>query len=211
MIGSASLRRREGSLALATSLLWVTLAWNVAEGIIAVTTGFMAGSVALIGFGLDSSIEVTAAAILIWRLRLPTHDERVERRESIARRVVGATFVALAAYIVAETAYVLATGNEPESSTGGLLLAAAATLVMPALGLAKRWNAASLGSPALTAESTETLLCSYLSLTLLLGLGANAAFGWWWADIAAALAMVPWIVKEGLEGLRGESCEDDSA
>ena len=211
MIGIASLRRREGSLALATGLLWVTLAWNVAEGIIAVTTGFMAGSVALIGFGLDSSIEVTAAAILIWRLKLPAHDERVERRENIARRVVGATFVALAAYIAIETAYVLVTGNEPESSTGGLLLATAAMLVMPGLGLAKRWNAASLGSPALTAEATETLVCSYLSLTLFIGLGANAAFGWWWADIAAAMAMVPWIVKEGLEGLRGESCEDDGA
>lgn len=209
MIGSISLRRARGSLALAMALLWFTLAWNTAEGIIAVTTGIMAGSVALIGFGLDSSIEVAAAGILLWRLQVSDDDERAERRETLARRVVGATFVVLAAYIVAETAYVLATGNEPETSIGGLLLAIAATIVMPGLGLAKRWNAFPLGSPALVAEATETLICSYLSLTLFIGLGANAAFGWWWADIAAALAMVPWILKEGIEGLRGEHCDGD--
>jgi divalent metal cation (Fe/Co/Zn/Cd) transporter len=181
----------------------------VGEGIIAVTTGVMAGSVALIGFGLDSAIEVAAAAILIWRMRLPAHDERSERREILAHRVVGATFVILAVYIVAETAYVVIGGHEPDVSTGGLALAVAATIVMPGLGLVKRWNAAGLGSRALIAESNETLLCSYLSFTLFIGLGANAAFGWWWADVAAALAMVPWIMKEGLEGLRGDNCEDD--
>ena len=209
MIPNISLRRQSGSLTLAMFLLWITLAWNIAEGAIAVTTGFIAGSVALIGFGLDSSIEVAAAAILIWRMQVGEGDERAERRETLARRVVGATFVFLAIYIVAETAYVLATSNEPEASRGGLILAVAATLVMPGLGLAKRWNAHSLGSPALIAESKETLVCSYLSFTLFFGLAANAAFGWWWADIAAALAMVPWITKEGLEGLRGERCEDD--
>ncbi len=206
-----TLARSRGSLPLAIVLLWVTLAWNIAEGITAVTTGIMAGSIALIGFGLDSSIEVAAAGILLWRLQVSVDDDRAERRETLARRVVGTTFVVLAAYIVVETVYVLATGNEPEASTGGLLLAIAATVFMPGLGLAKRWNASSLGSRALIAEATESLICSYLSLTLFIGLAANAAFGWWWADVAAALAMVPWIVKEGLEGLRGESCEDNCA
>lgn len=197
-----------GARSLATALLWFTLAWNVGEGVVAVSSGVMAGSVALVGFGLDSAIEVIAAAVLIWRMRLPEHDEGAERREQIAHRAVGSTFIALALYIAAETIYVLATGNKPEASPVGLGLAVAATLVMPVLGLTKFWNARRVGSRALIAESTESIVCSYLSLTLFIGLGANALFGWWWADIAAALAMVPWIVKEGLEGLRGESCED---
>ena len=207
MIATAAARR--GSLTLATALLWVTLVYNVAEGAIGVTAGAIAGSVALMGFGLDSFIEVTAAAVLLWRLRMPDGDPQVEARELVARRIVGATFVLLAAYVFGQTGYVLATGNEPEASTVGIGLAIASLLLMPALGLAKRWNARLLHSHALIAESTETLVCSYLSVTLLMGLGANAVFGWWWADVAAALAMVPWIAKEGLEGLRGESCDED--
>ena len=200
---------RRGSISLANALLWLTIAWNVVEGVIAVSAGFAAGSVALVGFGLDSFIEVTAAVVLLWRLRLPVHDERVEQRERRAHQLVGATFVLLAGYVLAQTAYALSAGNEPESSTVGLVLAAASLIVMPTVGLTKRWNATRIGSSALVAESTETLICSYLSLALFIGLGANAAFGWWWADLLAALAMVPWIAKEGFEGLRGESCEDD--
>ncbi len=197
-----------GSRSLAVQLLWLTVTWNVLEGAIAVTSGLFARSVALVGFGLDSFIEVAAALILLWRLNVPDHEERAERREQAAHRVVGATFMALAAYIFAQTAYTLASGERPEGSGVGLGLAIVSLVVMPAIGLVKRSNARKLGSRALIAESTETLVCSYLSLTLLIGLGANAALGWWWADIAAALAMTPWIVKEGIEGLRGESCED---
>jgi divalent metal cation (Fe/Co/Zn/Cd) transporter len=189
-------------------LLWLTIAWNVVEGIAAVSSGLMARSVALVGFGLDSFIEVTAAGILLWRLSLPDHDEAAERREAMAHRVVGVTFLLLAAYIAAQTVYTLTVGGEPDASSVGLVLAGISLIAMPGLGLVKRWNARRLGSRALIAESMETLICSYLSLTLLIGLGANAAFGWWWADIAAALAMVPWIMKEGMEGLRGESCDD---
>lgn len=192
---------------LATRLLWLTIAWNVVEGVVAVTSGIAAASVALVGFGLDSFIEVTAAGILLWRLGLPDHDEAVERREAAAHRVVGATFILLALYIVAQSVYAVTFGDEPEESRIGLVLAVLSLIVMPGLGLLKRSNARRIGSRALLAESTETLICSYLSLTLFIGLGANAAFGWWWADIAAALAMVPWIVKEGLEGLRGGACE----
>lgn len=175
----------------------------------AVASGVVARSVALVGFGLDSFIEVTAAIILLWRLGLPDHHERAEGRERAAHRVVGATFILLAAYIAAQAAYALAVGEEPDESRVGLALAVLSLAVMPLLGLAKRRNARRLRSRALIAESTETLVCSYLSLTLFIGLGANAALGWWWADIAAALAMTPWIVKEGLEGLRGEGCDDD--
>ena len=200
--------RTRASLSLARGLLWFTLAWNVAEGVIAVSSGLVASSVALVGFGLDSFIEVTAAAILIWRLSLAEGDERSERREAVAHRIVGATFIALAVYILAQSAYVVADGRQPEESGVGMALAVAATIVMPALALAKRRNAAGLGSRALIAEARETFACSYLSLTLFVGLAANALAGWWWADVAAALAMVPWIAREGVEGLRAERCED---
>ena len=172
------------------------------------SSGLVASSVALVGFGLDSFIEVTAAAILIWRLSLAEGDERSERREQMAHRIVGATFIALAVYILAQSAYVFADGRQPEESGVGMALAVAATIVMPALALAKRRNAAGLGSRALIAEARETFACSYLSLTLFVGLAANALAGWWWADVAAALAMVPWIAREGAEGLRAEGCED---
>ena len=198
-----------GSRSLAVQLLWVTVAWNVIEGVIAVTSGIFARSVALVGFGLDSFIEVTAALILLWRLNLPAHDERAERREHAAHRVVGVTFMALAAYIFAQAAYTLASGERPEGSGVGLGLAIVSLILMPGIGLLKQRNARKMRSRALIAESKETLICSYLSVTLVIGLGANAALGWWWADIAAALAMVPWILKEGQEGLRGEGCEDD--
>jgi divalent metal cation (Fe/Co/Zn/Cd) transporter len=196
---------------LAVTLLRVTAGWNVAEGVIAITSGIIAGSVALIGFGLDSFIEVAAALILLWRMRVGDGDPRLEARELLARRVVGATFIALAAFIIAEVAYVLAGGHEPEVSQVGITLAVLSLAVMPTIGLMKRSNARRLGSRALIAESTETLVCSYLSLTLFIGLGANALLGWWWADLVAALAMVPWIAKEGIEGLRGDTCEDQCA
>lgn len=194
---------------LALSLLWLTLIWNIVEGFVAVGSGVSAGSVALIGFGLDSFIEVTAAAVLLWRIGLPDHDERAERREAMAHRVVGATFLVLGGYIASQALYSVVVGDEPEESRIGLGLSVISLVVMPVLGLLKRANAQRLESRALIAESAETLICSYLSLSLFIGLGANAAFGWWWADIAAALAMVPWIVKEGIEGIRAEPCESD--
>ncbi len=202
--GVTTARTATGSIAFARAMLWLTLGWNVGEAIIAVGSGLRAGSVALVGFGLDSSIEVTAAAVLLWRIGLPEDDARAESRERFAHRVVGATFLALATYIAIEAAYVVLTTNEPKPSGLGLLLAAASMIAMPIVGLLKRWNARKIGSAALIAESTETLICSYLSLTLFLGLGANRLFGWWWADVGAALLMVPWVVNEGFEGIRGD-------
>ncbi len=204
-----ALAPQRGSMRLASILLWATLAYNIAEGIIAVYVGVGARRVALIGFGLDSGIEVTASAVLIWRLHAPARGAKGERRELISRRVVGATFMVLAAYIAIQVSYTLTVGPQPEVSSQGLWLAAASLTLMPALGIAKRWNAQRLHSHALMAEATETLVCSYLSAALLAGLALHAAFGWWWADIGAALAMTPWIIKEGVEGLRGDPCGDE--
>jgi divalent metal cation (Fe/Co/Zn/Cd) transporter len=200
---------RDGYRRLAVRFLWLTVAWNVAEGFVAVGSGAAAGSVALVGFGLDSFIEVTAALVLLWRLGLPDHDDRGEAREAFARRVVGMTFLALAVYIALQATYTVAAGGTPESSAVGLGLAVASLLVMPVLGLAKLRNARRLGSRALVSESAETLVCTYLSASLFIGLAANWALDWWWADVAAAIAMVPWIVREGLEGLRGEACGEE--
>lgn len=194
-----------GSVAFARRLLWLTCLWNIVEGCIAVGAGVLAGSVALVGFGLDSFIEVTAAVVLLWRMSIPDNDERVGARERLAHRIVGGTFIALAIYILAQALYIVSTGEEPDSSTVGVVLALVSLVVMPLIGLVKRDNAKRIGSAALVAESMETLICSYLSLALFVGLAANAAFGWGWADVAAALAMVPWIVKEGVDGLRGEA------
>jgi divalent metal cation (Fe/Co/Zn/Cd) transporter len=193
----------------AITLLRITAGWNLAEGIIAISSGVAAGSIALVGFGLDSFIELAAASILLWRLQAGDGDPRAEARELVARRVVGVTFLLLAAFIVGEVAFALVGGHKPDVSRVGIMLAVLSLGVMPVIGLMKRRNAKRMGSRALVAESSETLVCSYLSLTLLIGLGANALFGWWWADLVAALVMVPWIVREGVEGLRGESCEDE--
>ncbi len=153
---------RAGFRRLAVRLLWLTVAWNIAEGFVAVGSGAAAGSVALVGFGLDSFIEVTAALVLLWRLGLPDHDGRVEAREAAARRVVGMTFMALAVYIALQATYTVAAGGTPEASGVGLGLAIASLMVMPVLGLSKLRNARRLGSRALVSESAETLVCTYL-------------------------------------------------
>ena len=194
--------------------LWLvaaTMAYNVAEGVIALWAGVRAGSIALVGFGLDSYIECAAAAALLWRLTLEArdaHPEAIEQSEQRVHRFVGATFVALALYVLGQAGWTLVTGNAPEESLVGIILAAASLVIMPLVAWGKLHAAQAMHSAALRSEAKETLTCSYLSLTLLLGLVANAAAGWWWADPLAALLMVPWLVKEGMEGLRGEQCCD---
>ncbi len=174
-------------------------------------SGIDAGSIALVGFGLDSVIECAAAGALFWRLRAEAvgadHGE-VERRERLVHRFVGATFIALALYVSAQAGWTLWQHQTPEESVVGIVLTAASLVIMPLVSWAKLRAAKEIGSNALRAEAKETLACSYLSLTVLLGLVANAAAGWWWADPLAALLMVPWLVKEGMEGLRGEEDED---
>ena len=164
------------------------------------------------GLGLDSLIECAAAGVLLWRLDLETRgvdSHTLERTERRVHRFVGATFLALAAYVTAQSTSTLWQQEVPDQSWIGIALAAASLVIMPLVSWGKLRAAREIRSAALRAEAKETLACSYLSLALLLGLLANATGGWWWADPVAALAMVPWLVHEGMEGLRGQSCEDD--
>jgi divalent metal cation (Fe/Co/Zn/Cd) transporter len=194
--------------------LWLvggTMAYNAVEAGVALWAGEAADSISLLGFGLDSLIELAAALALFWRLSREwagAGREAVERSERLVHRLVGVTLVALALYVAADAAWTLYAHEAPARSLPGIVLAAASLLVMPAVAWAKLRAARRLGSAALRAEATETLACAYLSAVLLLGLGANAALGWWWMDPAAALAMVPWLLKEGREGLAGEAHED---
>ena len=181
----------------ALRLEYTLVAYNFLEGVIAVAAGWQAGSIVLVGFGLDSGIEILAAGILIWRLRSSVGLEEESRKEKKALGLVGFTFFVLAAYILWEAGNSLLQQEIPKVSWIGLALAIASLGVMPYLGLAKRKIALEMGSRALEADALETLICAYLSFALLVGLGLNALLGWWWADPAAALAMVGYIVKEG--------------
>ena len=188
-----------------------TIVYNSLEGLIAVVAGLMAGSIALIGFGFDSLIEVTSGAALVWRLNSDADESRRERVEVIALRIVGVCFVLLAIYVCYDSIKSLTQREEPRESIPGIILAIASLIVMPLLVRAKRKVARSIKSRALMADSKQTELCTYLSAILLLGLLLNAFFGWWWADPVAALIMVPIIVNEGIEALRGETCCDEGA
>jgi divalent metal cation (Fe/Co/Zn/Cd) transporter len=166
-----------------------------------------AESIALTGFGLDSVIELAAASVLLWRLRveaLGADPERIEQTERRVLRFVGFTFMALAIYVLAEAGWTLWTREAPGESLIGIVLAVASLVVMPLIAWGKFKAAKELKSTALRAEAKETLACSFLSFALLLGLALHSVAGWWWADPAAALLMVPWLIKEGLEGIRGD-------
>ena len=189
-------------------LEYFTVAYNSLEGLIAVTAGLIAGSIALVGFGFDSLIEVTSGAALLWRLHADVDEERRERVEAISLRIVGMCFVLLAIYVSYDSVKSLIRREAPEESLVGIVLAAASLVVMPLLVRAKRTIARALKSRALMADSKQTELCTYLSAILLGGLLLNALLGWWWADPVAALIMVPIITKEGIEALRGDTCCD---
>jgi divalent metal cation (Fe/Co/Zn/Cd) transporter len=165
----------------------------------------MAGSIALVGFGLDSSIEVSASVAALWRLYSDRDAARRARAERITLRIISFLFLALAGYVAVDATHALAVRAAPDSSPVGIVLAALSLLVMPLLARAKQRVASALGSGALAAEATQTTVCTYLSGILLAGLVLNAAVGWWWADPVAALVMAPFIAKEGLDGLRGRS------
>ena len=185
-------------------LEYLTIGWNSLEAVIAVGAGLLAGSVALVGFGFDSVIEVSSGVILLWRL------SGDDTREKIALRLVGLSFLALAAYVAFDAVKSLWFRESPDESYIGIALAALSLIVMPILARAKRRVAAELNSRALKADSRQTDICAYLSAILLAGLGLNALFGWWWADPSAALIMIPIIAKEGIEALRGETCCDSA-
>jgi divalent metal cation (Fe/Co/Zn/Cd) transporter len=199
---------RELLVARGRRLEYLTIAWNTVEAVVALASGAVAGSVALVGFGLDSAIETASALILLWRLRAERDTARREASEQTARRLVGICFLLLAAYIAIESIRALWRGEPSQRSIPGILIAAAAVIVMPLLARAKRRVAAELGSRALHADSKQADFCAYLSATLLLGLVLQFAFRWWWADPVAALIMAPIIAHEGLQGWRGQVCDD---
>lgn len=189
-------------------LEYVTVGYNSIEGIIAVGSGVVAGSIALVGFGFDSFIECISGLALLWRLYGDAEETRRERLERRALRIVGASFMVLAAYVGYDAITSLMRHEPPDESRVGIALAAVSLVVMPLLVRAKRRVAQSIGSAALAADAAQTQVCTYLSAILLGGLILNATLGWWWADPVAALVMLPIIIKEGLEALRGEHCDD---
>ena len=192
--------QRAGHVRRGRRLAYLTIIWNSLEGIIAVGAGVMAGSIALVGFGVDSVIEVSSGAIILWRLFSGEH------REKLALRLVGVSFLALAAYVAFDAVKSLIYREAPEASYIGIAIAALSLIVMPFLAYAKRKVAAKLDSRAMQADSRQTDICAYLSAILLGGLILNAIFGWWWADPVAAMIMVPIVAKEGIGALRGETC-----
>jgi divalent metal cation (Fe/Co/Zn/Cd) transporter len=183
-------------------LNWVTIGYNAIEALVSLVAGVVAGSVALVGFGVDSVIEVTASGAAQWRLRADLDERRRVVAERRTRRLIGWSFLALAAYVAYDSASALWSREQPEQSIPGIVILALSVVVMPALAGAKRRVARAMASGALASEARQTSLCAYLSAIALAGVGLNALAGWWWADPVAALAMVPIIAKEGVEGVR---------
>jgi divalent metal cation (Fe/Co/Zn/Cd) transporter len=188
---------------LGLTLAWFTIAWNVIEAVVAIAAGAAASSTALVGFGIDATIEVASATVVVWQFSGELRGGYDEDRERRALRLIAATFFLLAAYVAFEALRDLFGMNEPEHSAIGIALAAVSIVVMPALAVAKRRTADRLGSPTLRADSRETLLCSWLSVALLGGLVLNSSLGWWWADPVAAVVIGGFAVSEGIEAWRG--------
>lgn len=195
-------QRRAVLVRRAQLLAGASVVYNVAEAVIAIAAGRVADSTALIGFGLDSTVEVASGLVILWQFRHPLPEEREHR----ARRLIAVSFFALAAYVTFESARALLTGAHPDSSPVGIALALASLAVMPLLSFAQRRTGRELGSGAVVADSTQTLLCTYLSGVLLVGLLANTLFGWWWLDSVAAIAIAAVAVREGVENWRGDDC-----
>ncbi|MGH2475512.1 MAG: cation transporter, partial [Candidatus Limnocylindrales bacterium] len=191
------------------ALAGLTVAWNVVEAVVAIAAGVAASSIALIGFGFDSIIEVMSAVVVGWQFQRELHAGYDEDRERRALRLIAVSFFVLATYVVIESLRGLfLTDTEAAESTAGIVLAAVSLVVMPALAWAKRRTADALDSPTLRADSIETILCSWLSGVLLAGLVLNATLGWWWADPLAAIAIAAFAVTEGLEAWRDASAPD---
>lgn len=202
---------RAGLLRRGLRLEYLTVGWNLVEGVVAIGAGLAAGSVALIGFGVDSFVESVSGSVLIWRLRAETKghadEERVEFVERRAERLVGVSFLLLAAYVAYEAVQTLIAQERPAPSPVGIVLTLVSLGVMLWLARAKRDTGERLGSRALIADSQQTFACWYLSATTLVGLALNAAFGLWWADPVAALVIAGFLVREAREALEGEGDE----
>jgi divalent metal cation (Fe/Co/Zn/Cd) transporter len=201
--------RRASLLRRAVFLAWFTVGWNVVEGIIAIGAAVVAGSRALLGFGLDSGVESLSASVVLWRLYAERRDpERAEAVEQRALRLIGVTFFVLAAFIAFESIRSLIATEEPDASLVGIVLTAVSVAVMQWLARTKRRVGVAMGSKAVEADSAQTSACVYLSVVVLAGLLLNAAFGWWWADPLAALGVVVFLVREGREALTAEHADD---
>jgi divalent metal cation (Fe/Co/Zn/Cd) transporter len=199
---------REGVVRRGRHLEYFTVAWNALEGLVAVMAGVLAGSISLVGFGIDSFIEVTSGVALLWRMSVDADVQRRERNEQLTLKIVGSCFVVLAGYITYESTMDLWSKKAPEHSVPGIVLACVSLVVMPLLSRAKRRVGSALGSAAMHADAKQTEFCTYLSAILLTGLLLNALFGLWWADPVAGLIMVPIIAKGGIDGWRGKTCYD---
>ena len=186
----------------AIRLAWATIAWNVIEAVVAIAAGIAAGSIALVGFGLDSSVEVMSAAVIVWQFR-----GLAATRERLALRLIAISFFALGSYVAVRAAIDLASRAEPDSSAVGIAVAALSLIVMPFLARMKRRTGEAMGSATVLADSNQTQLCAYLSAILLGGLILNATVGWWWADPVAAIAIAALAINEGRQAWRGETCE----
>lgn len=187
-------------------LEYFTIVWNTLEGVIAVVAGGFAGSISLVGFGIDSFIEVTSGCALLWRMTVDRDEQSRERNERLSLRIVGTCFIGLSAYVVYEAISDLVVRKSPERSVPGIILACVSLFAMPLLSRAKKRVGNELGSAAMHADARQTDFCVYLSAILLAGLLLNSTFGWWWADPIAALIMAPIIVKEGYDALSGRTC-----
>jgi len=188
-------------------LSYATIGYNSLEAIASLIAGLFAGSVALIGFGIDSLGEVSGGGVAQWGLRSEQQERRAEV-EAITHRIVGFCFVALAAFVVVDSGKTLWFRERPDRTIAGIVILSMSVLVMPLLARAKLKIAAAIQSGALRAEARQTSLCAYLSIIALVGVLLNATLGWWWADPVAALCMVPIIISEGINGLRAKPCED---
>lgn len=191
-------------------LEYFTIGWNTLEGVVALVAGASAGSISLVGFGIDSFIEVTSGATLLWRMSVDADIEKRERHERLSLRIVGVCFIALAIYVACEAITDLIGRKAPEHSLPGIVLTCISLIVMPILSRAKKLVGMQLGSTAMRADAKQTDFCVYLSAILLCGLLLNALFGVWWADPVAALTMAPIIAKEGFGAIRGEACHNCS-
>ena len=187
-------------------LEYFTIAWNTLEGIIAIVAGGLANSISLVGFGIDSFIEVTSGSALLWRMMVDRDEVKRERNERLSLKTVGGCFLGLSAYIAYESVSDLVLRKAPESSIPGIILACVSLIAMPLLSRAKKHVGKELSSAAMHADARQTDFCFYLSVILLVGLLLNATLGWWWADPVAALGMVPIMVKEGIDALKGRTC-----
>jgi divalent metal cation (Fe/Co/Zn/Cd) transporter len=203
-IAAPPLPDRSALVRRARMLAWVGMAWHGIEAVVAIAAGIAAGSIALIGFGIDSVVEAMAGFVLLWRFAGSRHAS--DRAERSAQKMIAVSFYVLAAYVAVEAVRSVVAGERPDGSTVGIVLAAATVLTMPPLAIAKERVAHKLRSSATKAEGRQNMVCAYLAGALLVGLSANALLDWWWADPAAALVIAAVAVREGREAWRGRAC-----